>query len=118
MPDNLPLPRWVAGGLAIPVGFDFGVHLEPLHPITQGVPADLELVGGAGQVVAVLRQGLLDNLPLVMREDGIEGAARRWGDGGREGREMPFQLEIRQAVGLDFSGGFENEGALDGVAQF
>ena len=61
-----------------PVGFVGGAqfHVQPLHPVTQRVPGQLKLFGGACQAESVLLQRAVDDFALQAFERGVERLVR------------------------------------------
>src|SRR5436309_3335344 len=58
----------------------FRVNVESLHAVAQGVAGDLELLGRAGQVIAVLVERVQDEFALEVGHDFINRLAG-WHDG-------------------------------------
>ena len=102
-------------------GFVLGrIEIEPLHAIAQGVAADLQFVGGLGEIVGIGFQRRIDEVAFKVRDDLINrrslvatlGAAVA---GALLSRVSSWKSGRLSA--LHFAGGFEDEGALNDIAQ-
>jgi hypothetical protein len=83
------------------------------------VTADFELLSGAAEIEMVLLQNGSDEAALEGGHYFVQGfAAGASGLGGVGFVQASFELEIWQAAGLDLGGGFEDQSALDDVAEF
>ncbi len=85
--------------------------------LAEGVAADFEVLGGLGDVVAVLLEGGVDELALEIGHEFVEGLVAGGGDGFGFA-EAAFEMEIGEAGGLDLGGGLEDDGAFNDVAEF
>src|ERR1043166_6955581 len=98
--------------------FEIGVSsdVQTLHPVAQGMAAHLQLLGGPVQAEVILLENGGDQFALKVVHKVLE---RLTASGSRGGGavQLSLDLEIRQANRLNRGAGFQDERALDDVAQ-
>ena len=104
-------------GRRFPLSFDFRRDAQALHAIAQRVAADLQLLGGPREIVAILLQVLMMScVSKSAMKSSSDAPARHCR--ARQLCAARFDMEVGQAARLDFAGGFQNHRAFDDVAQF
>ena len=99
------------------VHLGFRLEVEPLHPITEGMTADLELISSALKVELVAGQCGLDHPPFVGSQKCVERAVHGFLRRSVGARQPLFDGEVGEVAGLKLGRGFKDQGAFDGVAQ-
>ena len=94
------------------------VHVQPLHPVTERMAGELKRFGGACQAEIILLQRAGDEFAFDARERVVQRFVRARPATGALFCRRDFDLKIRQAGGLDFARGFQNQRAFDDVAEF
>ena len=96
--------------------FSAGGDIKALHAITQGMAADLQLVGRASQVKPILIESVHNKIAFEIGHDFIQRLPR--GNHGEIAFAQPcFEVKIRQIACLNLPADFQNDGALDDIAQ-